>query len=187
VYAEWIKSQGGKMRSSKKDVMAFCAAMVMVLLLSGCGTGSTSIIKPVSRIENSDYSIMVNSVSSADAKVSQEMLQKIKQMLVQKLKSSNAFNAVSMQQGTITINVNIVTFDEGSQAGRWLAGGIGEMGKGEIVLETTFIDSRSKNEIGKIRTHGDVVGGFLGGSIDSAYSNALSEVVSFAAKNFGNK
>jgi len=173
-------------RRSLGNIITLCFFVFIATTLTGCGTGSTAVIKPVSDLKNNSRSVSVNEVSSKVA-VPEKALEQIRRVLINRLKNNRAVDVVTDGDGAVILDVEVIRFETGDQLARWVSGGGGEMGKGEIILETTYIDSRSRQEIGKIKTHGDILAGFFGGSMDTAYSNSIQEIVEYTAEKFGDR
>lgn len=111
---------------------------------------------------------------------------RIREILIQKMEASKAFNRViDYEGGDIILDVKVVYFEAGDQFTRWFWTGMGGWGAGEIELESTYRDGSSGEEIAKIKTNGIVSTGFFGGSIESAYSRAVTEIVDYTVKEFG--
>jgi hypothetical protein len=81
----------------------------------------------------------------------------------------------------LTVSYQIVSFDPGDRAARWVGFG---GGIGTLAVEIVYTD-RSGQQVGKVLTDGKVIGGFLGGDSDLAARNAAYEVVEYTVETFG--
>ena len=82
----------------------------------------------------------------------------------------------------LTVRYRYLSFDEGSQALRYLAGPIA--GGSKVVLEVDFVGPGDE-VLSTVRGEGTVSGGFFGGSNKSGIDKAIDEVAEYAAERFG--
>lgn len=169
----------------KRTAVVGMITLFLASILTGCSTSAAIIIKPVNKDAVKINTVQVDQIKT-DVKMPPEILERIGQVLIRKLENSGKFNSVSKKEGALVLRITVTSFDAGDQVARWLLGGAGETGKGEIMLETVYVDARSGYKVGQIRTHGSIVAGFFGGSIEAAYASAVDEIVKFTIENFGN-
>ncbi|MCK0127537.1 hypothetical protein [Erythrobacter sp. F6033] len=82
----------------------------------------------------------------------------------------------------IIVRHRYVTFDEGSQVGRYLGGGLFGGGS-KVVLEVTF-SNQAGEELSVVRSEASVNGGFFGGSNKSGIDAAVKNIAEYAAAEF---
>lgn len=82
----------------------------------------------------------------------------------------------------LTVKYGFMSFDEGSQAARYLLGPIGG-GEAKMVVGAEFFDAAG-NSLAKIQSEGRLSGGFFGGDASSAIKKAAEEVAAYAKANF---
>lgn len=169
-----------------KKIIPAAALFGLAMMVSGCGASRMTVIRPVPENAGPAAAIQVNQVETT-APTPQSLPGEIQFLLMEQLRKSGAFDAVSSERGIIALNVTVVSFDAGNQMERWFWGGLGNAGEGDLQLETSFIDSESGQELGKIRSQGTITSGALGGSIDIAYKNAVKQIVEYTVLKFGNK
>lgn len=75
-----------------------------------------------------------------------------------------------------------ITFDEGSQAARYLGGGLFGGGS-QVVLEVRFLDSAGE-ELSVVRSEASVNAGLFGGSNKSGIDAAVKNIADYAAAEF---
>ena len=169
-----------------KISMTIALLLAVVMTVSGCGASGLMIIKstPIGIEEVSV--IQVNEIKS-DVYIPEKACEQIRDIVINKLEKTSAFKSVSKNSGKIVLDIKIISFDGGDQFARWFFGGIGDFGEGKIILETAYSNVASKNEIGKIRTEGSIKFGLFGGSVKTAYSNAVDEIVRYTVDHFGNR
>ncbi|MFH1996125.1 MAG: DUF4410 domain-containing protein [Candidatus Omnitrophota bacterium] len=169
-----------------KRISVFFVLAFFIFAVSGCGSSHIRIINPTRGNVGRVNSIQVNEVKS-DVPVTKEVCDEIRKILIKNLKLSKAFDSVSEYDGAIAIDSKITRFNAGNQFSRWMWGGLDKSAEGILMLETIFTDKKAGEEIAKIATEGTISDGLFGGSVESAYSNAIQEIVKFAEDNFGKK
>lgn len=92
--------------------------------------------------------------------------------------------AINMTQGKdLIIDYRFLQFDEGNRVVRYLAGGFGNAGEGDMTIEVTFRD-KNKKELNKIHVGGKITAGFFGGSFNHAVEQAAQQVIKYVTINF---
>lgn len=168
------------------DIFQIAFVVAIVFTLVGCGTSGLIIVKsPPNGIARGNI-IQVNEIKSTTP-IPEPACEKIRDILIGKLEKTGAFEAVLKNGGKIIMDINIKSFDAGNQFERWFWGGLGDFGEGKIVLETVYTDAATNNEAAKIITEGTINCGVFGGSIDTAYSNAIQAIVKYTVEQFGKK
>ena len=82
----------------------------------------------------------------------------------------------------ITVTYRYLTFDEGSQALRYLMGGLA--GGSKVLLEVDFTGPDG-TLLSKVRGEASVSGGFMGGSNKSGIDKAIDKIAEYASATFG--
>lgn len=165
-----------------------CLLFGVSILLVGCGASRIMVLKSEAEKAGRVRTLQINEIKSEVPTVSRYALIRIREILVEKLQASHAFDRItSWEGGNIILDVKVLDFEEGDQFTRWFWTGMGGWGAGSIELETTFKEGSSGIEIAKIKTEGTVATGFFGGSIESAYARAVNEIVNYTVREFGIK
>lgn len=172
----------------RKIILFMALILGASILLSGCGTSRIMVLRSDTEKVGKVNSLQVNEVKSEMATISRHALIRIREILIEKLQASHAFDKITTQEGgNIILDVKVIDFEEGDQFTRWFWTGMGGMGAGRIELETTYKEGSSGEEIAQIKTQGTVNTGFFGGSIEAAYYRAVNEIVDYTVNEFGNK
>ncbi len=150
-------------------------SVISLTLISGCGTARVIIDEPPLRQYSS--STIYTESKSTTVGVPVKLLQHFDESLNKELAKS-----FSSGKGLL-LEYRFLSFDEGNQVKRYLAGGVGDWGTGSLLLEATFKDSRG-DFIGKIRTDGRISSGFVGGSMKSVLNQAAKELSEYAKMTF---
>ena len=155
-------------------------AALVCLFLTACGTGRTMVMEPVAERKVFNAAKLERATDSVD--VPQELRTMFTDQLRGDLYGKDAKPGVFSEGEGLTIRVKVVQFEAGSQFQRWFFGGIGNQGEASMQLLTEFFEGDRK--LANIHTEGRIGSGFFGGSVESAVEKAVSEISSFAAKNF---
>ena len=91
-------------------------------------------------------------------------------------------NPVFAEGSGLTVKYGFVTFDEGSQLGRYMLGGLAG-GEAKMVIRAEFFDAAG-NSLSAINAEGTISGGFFGGDAGSGLRGAAKEIAAYAAANF---
>jgi uncharacterized protein DUF4410 len=146
------------------------------LVLAGCGTGKTMVMEPgESRKASSIAVVEGQSTVTVPAEATAMFKNKLDEMLFEK-------GGIKKGQD-VTLTYRFVQFNEGSRFKRWLTGGIGNAGEGNLTIEVTYSDGSGK-QLGKIVSEGKIGSGFFGGSSDNAIEKAAEEVASYTVDHY---
>lgn len=156
----------------------FVLASVLALSAAACANNSLMVETP----NASSYRTQYASLEAADSTVNVDAENQAYTLR----KLNDAFfggETPLFREGEgITAKFRYITFDEGSQVGRYLGGGI--LGGGsKVVLEVSFY-APSGNELAVVRSEAAVNGGFFGGSNKSGIDAAVKNVAEYAASEF---
>lgn len=158
----------------KKMFFATAAA----LALSACANGSLMVEQPY----RGDYRTGFASIAADSNSVEVDD----DNIVYTQEKMEEAFfggdNPLFAEGDGISVVYRYLTFDEGSQALRYLMGGIA--GGSTVVLEVDFVGPDG-TVLSTVRGEGRVSGGFFGGSNKSGIDHAIDEVADYAAATFG--
>lgn len=106
----------------------------------------------------------------------------VKRQFEQEIK--DGFAEANMPEGNdLKIEYRFVQFDEGSRLVRYMAGGLGNAGEGEMTVEVIF-KNRDNKELSRIHVGGKINSGFFGGSFDHAVEHSAKQVVRYVITNF---
>ncbi len=155
-------------------------AIVLVglgLVLSGCGAGKTLVLKPA-EANVKVFSVEVMEGASTVA-LPEDAHKAFRQYLENALYSEAAF-----QRGPgLKISYRFIQYDPGSQAARWVSGGIGNAGEGSVTVEAKYLRP-SGEELATIQAEGKIGSGFFGGSFDLAMQKAAEKIGEYTKQNF---
>lgn len=155
----------------------FILVISALVILQGCsGKGTTMVLNSPSErhIASSYYLKDAGSTVGVDSNAKKLFESEIRKGL------SNA----NMGQGhDLEIDYRFVQFDEGSRFIRYMAGGFGNAGEGEMTVQVTFKNKDGK-EIAQIHVGGKINAGLFGGSFDGAIEQAARQVVNYVQANF---
>lgn len=149
----------------------------IAMALSGCmGSGKTTVLDaPTERLAAHTFKLAEGkSTVGADLDIKRQFEQEVKNGL----KESNM-----TEGGDLIIEYRFIQFDEGSRFVRYLVGGMGNAGEGEMTVEVLFKNQNNK-ELGRIHVGGKITAGVFGGSFDHAIEQAAGQVVKYAITNF---
>lgn len=158
----------------KKSVLA----LVLGLSVTACANNSLSVETANSSSFRTQFATLETGSSTVEVD-SENQAYTIREL-------SEAFfggESPLFQEGEgVTVRHRYMTFDEGSQVGRYLGGGI--LGGGsKVVLEVTFLNPAGE-ELSVVRSEAAVNGGFFGGSNKSGIDAAIKNVAEYAAAEF---
>lgn len=156
----------------------FILASVLSLTTVACANNSLMVETP----NASSYRTQFATISAAESTVAVDAENQAYTLR----KLNEAFfggDAPLFKEGEgISVQYRYVTFDEGSQAARYLGGGI--LGGGsKVVLEVIFLNPNG-DELAVVRSEASVNGGFFGGSNKSGIDAAVKNVAEYAAAEF---
>jgi hypothetical protein len=154
------------------------AALALLALPLGACTSSNLIVEQAARAPVSVQSVnlvygdsTVNVTDDAAAYLNERM--------------RNAFHggdAPAFAQGNdMTVRYRFVSYETGSRVVRYLLPGIA--GGSTMIVEAEFV-SPSGEVIARVRGQGNVGGGIVGGSHNSAIDSAVNQIREFAVANF---
>ena len=150
-------------------------ALVTIAILSGCGTARIIVTDhPEKRYSSSNITIQR---SDSTVQVPDEMVSHFDSALRKELMTSFTTGK------DLTVEYRFVSFQQGDRFKRYLAGGIGNWGEGNLIIEAKYIDSEGA-QIAKVQTDAKIDSGFFGGSIKSALEKAAKELSDYTISNF---
>lgn len=156
----------------------FVLASILALSAAACANNSLMVEAP----NASSYRTQFATISAADSTVPVDADNQAYTLR----KLQDAFfggDTPLFKEGEgITARYRYVTFDEGSQVGRYFGGGL--LGGGsKVVLEVTFLNPAGE-ELSTVRSEAAVNGGFFGGSNKSGIDAAVKNIAEYAAAEF---
>lgn len=164
----------------KKYLNIGLAIVTSTILLTGCSSSVTKVTAPVSKNAQS-ISINYSDVIIENSKVANIIPQEKQEYYEKKLEELFIKNGTGIGSG-LKIKYSFMAFDEGNQALRYFVG-FGA-GKGELVVKTSFYDSKTDTLLGEIETKGELSIGAFGGSFDGTLEKVAEDVFTFTKKNY---
>ena len=146
------------------------------ILLAACGSSKTMVLDTPSEIKYIKSFELVHGKSTTG--VPKEAQDLFLNTIEKKLTEIGYFKG-----NELIIEYRYIQFDEGDRFARWMWGGLGNSGEGEMTVEVKFKDVKG-NEISKIHVGGKIGSGVFGGSFDHAVENAALEVTRYVEKTF---
>ena len=159
---------------------AACAAALVCLALTACGTGRTLVMEPVAEKKVFEYAKFERAGDTVE--VPDELRAMFAEQLRKDFFGDSGLPGPFMEGEGLTVRVKVVQFEGGSQFQRWFFGGIGNQGEASMQLLTEFLDGDRK--LANIHTEGRIGSGFFGGSVKLAVEKAVAEISNFAIQNF---
>ncbi len=171
--------QSGSITGVVSEMKKFVFASVLALAATACANNSLMVQTPNSSDYRTEFATLKADASTVE-------LDEDNQVYTQE-KLNEAFfggDAPLFQEGEgITVQYRYLTFDEGSQAMRYLGGGI--LGGGsKVILEVRFFTPAGE-ELSVVQSEASVNGGFFGGSNKSGIDAAVENIAEYAAAEFG--
>ncbi|MCM8557749.1 hypothetical protein [Sphingomicrobium sediminis] len=146
--------------------------------LSACASNSNTVVLENSRVAYEAQNVeLVYDEENATVDVEEGKLAKLDEYL----RSAFVERGFTPGEDGLTVRYGFVGYDEGSQAMRYLAGGLA--GGAKMVIVAEYFDAEG-NSLAKIHAEGTVAGGFFGGDSDSAIKGAAKKIATFAEDNF---
>jgi hypothetical protein len=158
-------------------IRAFAAAFVAAVLLSACAGSSNMVVAP-NRSDFNTQSVTLR-YEGATLDVEQESVDELQKYMKEEFFGKKG--AFTEGPG-MTVKYGFMTFDEGSQAARYLLLGIGG-GEAKMVVRAEFLDADG-HSLAVIQSEGRLNGGLFGGDAGSAIHGAAKEISAYASENF---
>ncbi len=146
------------------------------LLLAACGSSKTMVLDTCGETKYvKNFEIVQGKSTTGVPKEAQQLFHNT---------INKKLTEIGYSKGNdLIIEYRFIQFDEGDQFARWMWGGLGNSGEGEMTAEVKFKDIKG-NELCKIQVGGKIGSGVFGGSFDHAIENAAHEVVRYVEKTF---
>lgn len=146
------------------------------LLLTACGSSKTMVLDtPTESRYTKSFELLHGKSTTGVPKEAQDLFQNTIEKKLTEIGYSKG--------NELIIEYRFIQFDEGDRLARWMWGGLGNCGEGEMTAEVKFKDVKG-NELSKIHVGGKIGSGVLGGSFDHAVENAANEVIRYMEKTF---
>jgi hypothetical protein len=168
---------------------------VAMLFLTDCATGDTKVVKQTQTSLGRFRVVEVPDLEGtgpdppwpAPPTVPMKVRREIADAVARQLKESGLFVEVERNEGRAVQSVlllrgEVVDYDPGSRAGRYMTP-FGS-GKGRIEVRVRFLEKDSGSEVAEANFEGTVRAGLLGGSSTETYGQIAQEIVQFIEKNF---
>jgi len=148
--------------------------LLAILLVQACASGTTTVLAPA----KSEARFSSASIETGDDTVAVEdgLAEYYEEKLREYLYAEDGFS----EGDELTIRYRFIQLDKGSRAARYIIG-FGA-GKGELTIETVFLDSEGV-EVARIQSGGEIAVGFAGGSFREAVAKAAEKTADYAREN----
>jgi hypothetical protein len=159
----------------------------VLVAVSGCAAGYTRVSKMPEAKFRQFQAAVVPDLAGSD-QVPEEAKKGISEKITKELLEEKVFAEVlreedGNQTSGLLIKGQVVQYNPGSRAMRYLAGPFLGAGKGSIIVNIKFIDKASGREIAESSFEGEIRGGVFGGGFDDTYNKVATEVVQFIKAN----
>ena len=151
-------------------------AAVAATMLSACASNSNIVVMENSRVAYSAQNVELI-YDNATVDVEEGKLEKLDEYM----RAAFVERGFTPGEDGLTVKYGFVGYDEGSQAMRYLVGGLA--GGAKMVIVAEYFDAEG-NSLAKIQSEGTVSGGFFGGDSDSAINGAAKKIAGYAKDNF---
>ena len=162
--------------------VSWICRLAILIAVTGCGTGSTTILQPTSaqNVQNPQTSFRSLSIQAGRSVVA--VPPDVANLFASKLENKLYGQTQIARGDDLTLTYDFVNYDEGNRFHRWLAGSTG-FGEASISVQAAFVD-RSGREIGRVVSVGRLNHGIFGGDADLAIDQATNELVNYTLNNF---
>ncbi len=144
------------------------------LMLAACGSSNLVVLNPVKPVRTDTVQLVYE---DSTVGVPDEAVAHTKQYMREAFFEGDA-PAFREGMNGVTIRYGFIGFKDGSRIGRYFLGGLGN-GGAKMVLRAEFYDAGGA-KIGEVQSSGEIRGGFLGGSSNSAIKKAVDEIATYA-------
>ena len=163
----------------KTKLIKLFLIITTTFIVAACGTGKVMVKKP---IENArPIAGVIIKPDQSLVSVNHKSLEVFEKRLNNKLYESK--EGAYKKTDDLIVQYRFIQMQEGSQMGRWLTGGIGNIGESNMTVEIRLFD-KNKKQLGKFLTEGKISSGFFGGSLDSALERSADEAAYYIRSQF---
>lgn len=159
--------------------MRILLALVSAAFLAACGSGQTVILERPDGGAKYEQAYLVEGEHLAD--VTAEQIKEFHDYLDDFMFGEKG--VFQKDEGGFAVSYRFTSFNPGSRAKRYIAGGIGNWGEASTVIEVTFTNPDGL-QIGKINVEGRIGSGFFGGDTESTLKRAAREAVDYAEAHY---
>lgn len=145
------------------------------LLLAACGSSNLVVLEPVKAPVRTDTVQLLYEDSTVG--VPDDAVAHTKEYMQEAFFGGDQ-PVFHRGENGVTIRYGYIGFKDGSRLGRYFLGMLGN-GGANMVLRAEFYDATG-NKIGEAQSTGEINGGFLGGSSNSAIKKAVEEIADYA-------
>jgi len=169
----------------RRSLLLFVAGVLFVL--SGCASGYTRVSKVPEGNLGKYLAVEVPDLVGS-AEVPEEVRKGIPDKIAKQLLEDKVFprvirNESDMQGQVLLIKGQVVQYNPGSRAMRYLAGPLLGTGKGSVIVNIKFIDKTNGKDIAEANFEGEIKGGVFGGGFDDTYNKVATEAMQFIKAN----
>lgn len=161
-------------------VLQWLMVLAGCLVLAACGTGRTLVKEAPT--EKKAFQSAKATRSPDTVTVPEEYRKLFANKIRERLYGTKQKPGPFTEGDGLTIEIKVVQFDEGSQALRYLTGGIGNSGEGSLQVQAHFLDNGKK--LAEILIEGRIGSGLFGGSMGEAVDKAAEQIAKYAIDNF---
>ena len=165
----------------KKLRGAFLGILLLAMAV-GCGAGRTMVMNPPDRKTVAAGVEIVRGESTVV--VPEEVVVRFEEQLKKRLFEAENGKEAPFAKGTdLKLEYRFIQFNKGNQFSRYMWGGLGNSGEGNLTVSVCYRDSEDR-ELCTIQSEGKIGSGFFGGSISSAVDRCADEIAGYTAANF---
>ena len=160
----------------------------LMMLASGCAAGYTRVSKMPEASFGAFHVALVPDVAGS-SQVPDEAKKGIADKIAEELADQKIFKEVLREDKdtagapAVLIKSQVLQFNPGSRAMRYVAGPFFGAGKGSVIINVKFIEKATGREIAESSFEGEIRGGVFGGGFDDTYNKVATEVVQFIKAN----
>ncbi|MBD3795943.1 MAG: DUF4410 domain-containing protein [Epsilonproteobacteria bacterium] len=162
----------------RKNLMSAIFIAILSIGFAGCSSSSTTILQPNSNLGKVKYS----SYNIQEVIIANNVPFEQREYFKTKL-DGLIFKQFANKGNDLSIKYSFITYNEGNQFARYMLGGIGGAGKGELVVKAEFFDL-SNQKIGEIQSKGEIAVGLFGGSFKGTLDKVAEEISNYTVQNY---
>lgn len=159
--------------------MRILSTLALAVFLAACGSGQTVILERPDGGAKYEQARLLPGDHLAD--VTAEQVQEFHDYLDKFMFGEKG--VFEKGEEGIVVKYRFTSFNPGSRAKRYIAGGIGDWGAAASTIEVSF-ENPDGLQIGKINVEGRIGGGFFGGDAESTLKRAAREAADYAAAHY---
>ena len=182
----WALATGGQMTMTRSRVTCLLL-LAVAAVVSGCAIGRTTVLRAVDG-KSANFSTVEMPNLEGGGNVPEEVKRSIPSKVIESLAKEKLFAKVVPASGdaagVLLLKGQVVQYNPGSRAMRYLTGPRWGVGRGSVIVNVTFVDKNSAAVLAEATFEGEIKGGVFGGGIDETHDAIAEEIVRFVKTNF---